>query len=402
MSRLLCQFFKRPFLSRQASPVRHFTRSNIQLIDATNALEEETLPWYSQDLFYPVKIGEVFQSRYQVIGKLGFGGYSTVWLCRDLIGHQYVTLKVFERGSSEGKREVEVYDRLNACTASHDGAILVRKALDSFQINSAEGFYQCLIHQPLGISNRFRAKVLPEKLVKLTLIHLLLALDYLHSEAGIIHTDIQERNVLLGIDNMSVLTDFEEAEKSDPSPRKIVGNRVIYASRKLKKTNEHGRPVLCDFGQARLGSARHSGDIQPYIYRAPEVLLRMSWDQKVDIWNLGLVAWDLFQTGHLFYGRDARKQESDTHHLAEMIALLGPPPKNMIKSSEYATNFFNDEAKWNGAVPIPSITMEQLEGNLQGEQQQLFLEFMRKMLRWQPDERHSARDLLSDRWLRSS
>lgn len=72
-------------------------------------------------------------------------------------------------------------------------------------------------------------------------------------------------------------------EKSHPSPRKIIGDRVIYSSRKLKKTNEHGRPVLCDFGQARYGAAHYDDDIQPYIYRAPEVLLRMSWDQKVDI-----------------------------------------------------------------------------------------------------------------------
>ena len=30
-------------------------------------------------------MGEVFQSRYQVVGKLGYGGYSTAWLCRDLM-----------------------------------------------------------------------------------------------------------------------------------------------------------------------------------------------------------------------------------------------------------------------------------------------------------------------------
>ena len=94
---------------------------------------------------------------------------------------------------------------------------------------------------------------------------------------------------MLGIDDVSILSDFEEEEKSNPSPRKITGDRVIYSSRNLKRTKQHGRPVLCDFGQARFGSSRYSGDIQPYIYRAPEVLLRMSWDRKVDIWNVGVV-----------------------------------------------------------------------------------------------------------------
>lgn len=53
------------------------------LLSSTDKLEEEKLPWYSQDLFYPVKIGDVIRSRYQVIGKFGYGGYSTVWLCKD-------------------------------------------------------------------------------------------------------------------------------------------------------------------------------------------------------------------------------------------------------------------------------------------------------------------------------
>jgi hypothetical protein len=36
------------------------------------------------DLFYPVRIGEIFDSRYKVVGKLGYGAYSTVWLCRNV------------------------------------------------------------------------------------------------------------------------------------------------------------------------------------------------------------------------------------------------------------------------------------------------------------------------------
>lgn len=85
------------------------------------------------------------------------------------------------------------------------------------------------------------------------------------------------------------MVEFEEGEKSNPSPRKVVGNEVIYASRELKTTNNHGPPVLCDFGQARFGSARYNGDIQPYIYRAPEILLRTTWNEKVDIWNLAVL-----------------------------------------------------------------------------------------------------------------
>lgn len=47
-------------------------------------LEEETLDCYSPDQFYPVAVGEVLNSSYQVVGKLGYGAQSTVWLCRDI------------------------------------------------------------------------------------------------------------------------------------------------------------------------------------------------------------------------------------------------------------------------------------------------------------------------------
>lgn len=53
-------------------------------MDHSPPFEEERLPWYRADQFYPVRIGETFQSKYKVVGKLGYGAYATVWLCRDL------------------------------------------------------------------------------------------------------------------------------------------------------------------------------------------------------------------------------------------------------------------------------------------------------------------------------
>lgn len=50
-----------------------------------------------------------------------------------------------------------------------------------------------------------------------------------------------------------------------------------------------GTPVLCDLGEARLGTNYQEGDIMPDIYRAPEVILNMSWDYKVDIWSVGML-----------------------------------------------------------------------------------------------------------------
>lgn len=44
-------------------------------------------------------------------------------------------------------------------------------------------------------------------------------------------------------------------------------------------------PLLSDFGEAHIRDV-HNGLVQPDIYRAPKVILGMSWTAKVDIWNI--------------------------------------------------------------------------------------------------------------------
>jgi serine/threonine-protein kinase SRPK3 len=62
----------------------NFTNPNFVRIPPHEAIEEETVPDYVASRYYPVRIGEVFQDRYQVVTKLGFGIISTAWLARDM------------------------------------------------------------------------------------------------------------------------------------------------------------------------------------------------------------------------------------------------------------------------------------------------------------------------------
>lgn len=70
-------------------PPRTFPSSGFKSIDPSIKIEEETLPFYDPRMFYPVRLGEVFQERYQIVAKLGWGAHSTIWLCHDL---QYASL----------------------------------------------------------------------------------------------------------------------------------------------------------------------------------------------------------------------------------------------------------------------------------------------------------------------
>jgi len=55
----------------------------------TQGALEEGIEKYRVGRFHPVRVGELYDSKYKVLRKLGYGQYSTVWLVRN---EQYVTL----------------------------------------------------------------------------------------------------------------------------------------------------------------------------------------------------------------------------------------------------------------------------------------------------------------------
>ena len=61
----------------------HFPDANFETIPASRKLEEE-IHDVSAGRYYPLRIDEILNTKYQVVGKLGFGLGSTVWLANDL------------------------------------------------------------------------------------------------------------------------------------------------------------------------------------------------------------------------------------------------------------------------------------------------------------------------------
>ncbi|OJJ45156.1 hypothetical protein ASPZODRAFT_100384 [Penicilliopsis zonata CBS 506.65] len=380
---------------------RVFPRSGWDLIDPSVRIEEETIPSYRAGKFYPVHIGEVFNCRYQVVGKLGYGSSATVWLCRDLINHCYISLKVYT--ASTATHEVEIYHHLQTIQSDHAGQTCLRPLIDVFQARSPNGdsLHTCLVHPPLGISLSQLTRLLPGKvmssaMVRTTIRNVLAALDFLHTEAQVIHTDLQPNNILLGIKDDSTLSQFEQREFEAPVSRKIMQDRTVFLSRPLALS--YGTPVLCDLGEARLGIEQQEGDIMPDLYRAPEVILDMTWNYKVDIWNVGMLIWDLFEYHHLFRARNPARQLDDEYHLAEMQAVLGRPPLQFLQRSERSLQFWDEHGQWK-AASIQADSLEILEERLEGEEKKDFLRFLRRMLCWLPEERASAKELLFDPWL---
>ena len=188
--------------------------------------------------------------------------------------------------------------------------------LDDFEIEGPHGSHQCLLFKPLGMNyatllwlKKARGvNGLDKIIVKSCLRKVLEGLNFMH-QAGVVHTgvfpcfaplltcqlrnppDLSPGNLHFTIPEKSfnkAVPDIERAEIEHPTPRKILSDRVIHTGWAMPATSIE--PVICDFGHARLGEPeqKYSGDVMPGSYRAPEVILDMEWDHRIDIWSVGL------------------------------------------------------------------------------------------------------------------
>ncbi|KAK4231101.1 kinase-like domain-containing protein [Podospora fimiseda] len=370
---------------------------NVPLVLPHQNIEEETFPGYLASRYFPVRIGEIIHEQYQVVGKLGYGATSTVWLARDLVHRQHVALKLFIHVAQKAKR-------------GHPGRSALRQLLDSFDIKGPDGQHRCLVHPPLwdsvlALLYRNPIRKLPASVVAVILKCIFQALDFLHTECHVAHTDIKADNIMCGIGpNDPTFATFEQEELQDPSLRKVLDGRYIYLTRELAIPEDLLNPLLCDFGSAvpLYDGREHREDIQPDVYRAPEVILEAPWTTNVDIWNVGCMIWHIFEGEHLFRGQDPEHSAYRSRaHLAEMVALLGHPPKSLPARGNRSSEFFSSTGDFCTPVPLPATrTLEDRETTLIGEEDGMaFLRLMRKMLQWEPEERSSAKELLGDEWI---
>ena len=119
--------------------------------------------------------------------------------------------------------EIKLLTKIVNAKPDHPGRKHVYSLLDHFEHKGPHGTHVCMVFEVLGenllgLIKRWNHRGIPAPLVKQITKQVLLGLDYLHRECGIIHTDLKPENVLIEVGDVEQIV--KTVVKDDPSKDK--------------------------------------------------------------------------------------------------------------------------------------------------------------------------------------
>ncbi|XP_043932476.1 SRSF protein kinase 1-like isoform X2 [Protopterus annectens] len=229
--------------------------------------EQEDPNDYCRGGYHYVKIGDLFNGRYHVIRKMGWGHFSTVWLAWDILGKRFVALKVVksaEHYTETALDEIKLLRSVRNTDPDDPNREMVVQLLDDFKLSGVNGTHVCMVFEVLGhhllkwiIRSNYQG--LPIICVKSIIRQVLQGLHYLHSKCQIIHTDIKPENILLCVGEQYVrklaieATEWQKAGIPPPSgsavstappPKPQSGKMSKNKKKKMKKKQKRQAELL--------------------------------------------------------------------------------------------------------------------------------------------------------------
>ncbi|QRV78159.1 Serine/threonine-protein kinase [Ceratobasidium sp. AG-Ba] len=368
--------------------------------------------------------------RYCILRKLGWGAFSSVWLVRDFESNSYAALKIMTRkatlrleaGESD---EAGMLEKVASADPTHIGKRHLVEHYNTFNITTPEGSHQCIVMEVLGAGvdelMRQAEYRLPIGLVKTIIRQVLLGLDYLHTSCGIVHTDVKFNNLLLLLDDppsavaQTIVASPSKAYRGvpslGPSPYIIESQPIISPLDSLDL--DRVTIKIADLGEAQWSHIHFKDKVQPLALRAPEVILGHPWDTGVDIWSLGCLIIELLTGSALFaINPFLEGWTEDEDHLAQMTDVLGVSfPVDMLNRSRDRSDSFKEDGTFIHAAMLrhPAWALQKILKDvdyciIHSDEQEVANAdaFLRRCLQLRPEDRPTAKELLEDKWLKSS
>lgn len=257
--------------------------------------DEEATNWDDGEGYYMARPGEMIDSKYKVLGVVGKGVFSSVLRATLTSDGTNVAVKMIRNNETMKKaaiREVEILRDLQG--RDPDDRCHCVRLLDTTQHRN----HTALVFESMAMNLRQALRKYGNDVgINIMAVQsygrqLFGALRHLR-RAGVVHADIKPDNVLVSENNSTVkLCDFGSGFKQDEDPM--------------------------------------SSDPAPYLvsrfYRAPEIILGLKYDERIDLWSVSTCLYELYTGKVMFPGKDNNMM------LAKMMDMKGRFPVRMLKN----------------------------------------------------------------------
>lgn len=159
---------------------------------------------------------------------------------------------------------------------------------------------------------------------------------------------------------------------------------------------------IADLGNACWVHHHFTDEIQTRQYRSPEVLLGYHWGASADLWSFACLIFELLTGDYLFDPRNGKSYTKDDDHIAQIIELIGPFPRAMLKESCYAREFFNSKGELSRIAKLKPWSLKDVLSEKYKFSMSDAIEisdFLTPMLSLQPENRADAGGMINHPWL---
>lgn len=321
---------------------------------------------FEEDKNFHVVLNSVIAGRYHVTEYLGSAAFSKAIQAHDLHTGMDVCVKIIKNNKDffdQSLDEIKLLKYVN----KHDPAdkYHILRLYDYFYYREHLLIVCELLKANLYEFHKFNRESGGEvyftmpRLQSIT-IQCLEALQFLHG-LGLIHCDLKPENILV--------KSYSRCEV-----------KVIDLGSSCFETDH-----LCSYVQSRS-------------YRAPEVIVGLPYDKKIDVWSLGCILAELC-TGNVLFQND-----SPATLLARVIGIIGPIDQGMLAKGRDTYKYFtknhmlyerNQETnRLEYLIPKKTSLRHRLPMGDQG-----FIDFVAHLLEVNPKKRPSASEALKHPWL---
>lgn len=315
---------------------------------------------------FPIRINDLIAGRYQVMEFLGSAAFSRAVQALDLKTQSLVCLKIIKNNKDyydQSLDEIKLLKFVNAEDPNDEHGIV---RLYDFFYYKEHLFLVCeLLRANLYEFQKYNKEsgdepyfILPR--IQRIAIQTLQSLAFLH-HLGLIHSDLKPENILI-------------------------------------KSYSRCEVKVIDLGSSCFTTDHLSSYVQSRSYRAPEVILGLDYDQKIDVWSLGCILAELSSGSVLF------QNDSLATLLARLEGILGPIPSWMVAQGRYGHRFYTkngqiyERSPHTGAYELLLPKRTSLKWRVP-DADDGFIDFIAFLLTVDPRQRPTAEVALQHPWL---